>query len=42
MAYLAGFFDGEGCVRLKRSYQGQKMMPEGVTVRVNVEAVKEL
>lgn len=23
MAYLAGFFDGEGCVRLKRSYQGQ-------------------
>lgn len=24
LAYLAGFFDGEGCVRIKKSYNGSK------------------
>lgn len=33
LAYLAGFFDGEGCIRIKKSYNGSKAC--WVTVQIS-------
>lgn len=33
LAFLAGFFDGEGCIRIKRGYRGEKAF--WVTVQIS-------